>query len=223
MKMLCLIPSRGRPQAAKELVREFEKTETSCRVFFAVDENDPTLEQYIELVGEEMVAITPEAPVRGFVYPLNYWSRILKDDYDYFVFMGDDHRPRTVGWDRAFAKVIDMGADVVYGDDLLQGKRLATAGAISQRIVKAFNGMAPETLTHLFVDNFWMQLASDLGTLFYVSDVIIEHLHYVNGKAQKDELYEQVNAPALYTEDGKKYADYIASEEYKNIIASLKL
>jgi hypothetical protein len=136
--------------------------------------------------------------------------------------MGDDHRPRTKGWDKALAKVIDMGADIAYGDDLLQGRNLATAGVIAARIVRAFNGMAPDCLQHLYIDNFWMQVASDLKTLYYCSDVIIEHLHYINGKAPMDELYAAINAPERYREDGNRYHQYITGSEYKQIIESLR-
>jgi hypothetical protein len=222
MKMLALIPTRGRPQAAKELRYAFEQTESSCRLLFAVDEDDDKLEKYIDFLGEELVAITPSAGVRGVVYPLNYWTRIFKNDYDYFAFMGDDHRPRTIGWDKALAKVIDMGADVAYGDDLFRGKDLATAGVIASRIVRAFDGMAPDCLQHLYIDNFWMQVASDLKSLYYCGDVIIEHLHYINGKAVKDELYAAINAPERYQIDGERYKAYIASDEYKAIIDSLR-
>ena len=222
MKMVAMLPSRGRPQAAKELRYAFEQTEAQCRLFFAVDEDDPTLEKYIKFLGEEMVAITPSAGVRGVVYPLNYWARILKDDYDYFIFMGDDHRPRTKHWDTALAKIIDKGADVAYGDDLFRGKNLATAGVIAGRIVRAFDGMAPDCLQHLYIDNFWMQVASDLKSLYYVSDVIIEHLHYLNGKAPIDELYAAINAPERYSIDGERYRQFIDSDEYKKIIESLR-
>ena len=136
--------------------------------------------------------------------------------------MGDDHRPRTVGWDKALAKVIDMGADVAYGDDLFRGKNLATAGVIAGRIVRAFDGMAPDVLQHLYIDNFWMQVASDLKSLYYCSDVIIEHLHYINGKAPMDELYAAINAPERYQIDGERYKAYIQSDEYKSIIESLR-
>lgn len=222
MKMLALIPSRGRPQAAKELFKAFEQTQASCRLLFAVDEDDSKLEEYIETLGEEMVAITPSANVRGVVYPLNYWTRIFKNDYEYFAFMGDDHRPRTINWDSGLAKVIDMGADIAYGDDLFQGRNLATAGVIAGRIVRAFNGMAPDCLQHLYVDNFWMQVGSDLKSLYYCGDVIIEHLHYINGKAVKDELYTVINDPERYKVDGQRLKEYLAGDEYKSIIESLK-
>ena len=222
MKSLALLPSRGRPDAAKELADNFAETALITKLIYAVDEDDPTLDRYKELLGEEMVAVTPSAGVRGVVYPLNYWVRKYKDDYDYFAFMGDDHRPRTKGWDIVFAKVIDMGADIVYGDDLFQGKNLCTAGMISSRIIKAFNGMAPDVLQHLYIDNFWMQVGYDLKTLYYCPEVIIEHLHYINGKAEKDELYTVINSEERYQIDGQKFKAYVESDEYKKIIESLK-
>ena len=222
MKALALLPTRGRPEAAKELADNFAETALGTKLIYAVDEDDPTLEKYKELLGEEMVAVTPSAGVRGVVYPLNYWIRKYKDDYDYFAFMGDDHRPRTKGWDIVFAKVIDMGADIVYGDDLFQGKNLCTAGMISARVVRAFNGMAPDVLQHLYIDNFWMQIGYDLKTLYYTPEVIIEHLHYINGKAPMDELYAAINSEERYSVDGERFKAYIESDEYKNIIEGLK-
>ena len=222
MKSLALLPSRGRPKAAKELADNFAETALITTLIYAVDEDDPTLPEYQELLGEEMVAVTPSSGVRGVVYPLNYWIRQYKNDYDYFAFMGDDHRPRTKGWDIVFAKVIDMGADIVYGDDLFQGKNLCTAGMISSRIIKAFNGMAPDVLQHLYIDNFWMQVGYDLKTLYYCPEVIIEHLHYINGKAEKDELYTVINSEERYQIDGQKFKGYVESDEYKKIIESLK-
>lgn len=222
MKMLALLPSRGRPDAAKELADNFKETAFITKLIYAVDEDDPTLDRYKELLGEEMVAVTPSIGVRGVIYPLNYWVRQYKNDYDYFAFMGDDHRPRTKGWDVVFAKVIDMGADIIYGDDLFQGKNLATAGAISARVVRAFNGMAPDVLQHLYIDNFWMQIGYDLKTLYYCPEVVIEHLHYINGKAPMDELYAAINSDERYKVDGERFRDYIASDEYKKIIESLK-
>lgn len=222
MKMLALIPSRGRPQAAKELKDTFGQTESTCKLLFAIDEDDDTKQEYIDFVGQDMVLETPSAGVRGVVYPLNYWTRKFKDDYDYFAFMGDDHRPRTTRWDTSFAKFIDMGADIVYGDDLFQGKNLATAGVISARVVRAFNGMAPDCLQHLYIDNFWMQIGFDLGTIYYVPDIIIEHLHFINGKAPLDDLYSAINAPERYEIDGVRFRNYIVSDEYKAIIESLR-
>ncbi len=110
----------------------------------------------------------------GAVYLLDYSNYPL---YDYFVFMGDDHIPRTQGWDKAFIQALGQNTGIVYGDDLLQGANLPTAFGMSRDLVNELRGMTFPGCVHLFFDNFVKQLGLDLEYLKYLPDVIIEHLH----------------------------------------------
>ena len=53
-----------------------------------------------------------------------------------------------------------------------------------------------------------MDLGRGLGRLTYLPDVILEHAHYIVGKAEQDALYQEVNAPGMYSRDGEAYARY---------------
>jgi hypothetical protein len=140
---------------------------------------------------------------------LNFIANKYCEDYDYLVFMGDDHRPRTQDWDLLLAESIkDIKHGIAYGNDLLQGENLPTAVMQDARITRTLGYFSPPKQKHLFLDNFWKDLGTELGTLVYSPDVIIEHLHPFAGKAQLDAGYIEVNDKQVYIYDQMMYQEY---------------
>jgi hypothetical protein len=154
--------------------------------------------------------------------PLNYAARKYQDKYKYFTFVGDDHRPRTADWDAKLIEALQQAPSLAYGNDLLQGKRLPTMVAMTSDIVTALQGMVPPNMKHLYLDNFWKKLGEDLGSLTYLEDVIVEHMHPVAGKAAWDEGYVAVNAQEVYSADALAYRNYIGSEAYEVLLKKLR-
>ena len=197
-ELVVIVPSRNRPHAAAELAEAFRETctaDTELRV--VVDRDDPTAGLYPEpkIVGghTSMVdALNREALVaaQGSQRPAA------------IGFQGDDHRPRTKGWDQAYLDALaDLGTGIVYGNDLLQGEKIPTQCAMTADIVRTLGYMAPPDLVHLYVDNAWLALGRALGRITYLPDVVVEHLHPVAGKAEWDEGYARVNDPGMYDRD----------------------
>jgi hypothetical protein len=58
------------------------------------------------------------------------------------------------------------------------------------------------------MDNFWRLLGTELGTLVYCEDVILEHNHYVNKKAPTDNTYKTINSQEMYSLDSSAFNDY---------------
>ena len=217
--LVILVPSRGRPQNIEDLLFSLQETKTASELIVIVDDDDETLDQYIEL-GCKIMMIAKQG--KGMARPLNFAANIFKDDYRHFAFIGDDHRPRTEYWDQKLINALDeVGTGIAYGDDLLQGENLPTAVAMSGDIVRALEGMVPPGFIHLYLDNFWMQLGKDLKSFIYLPDVIIEHLHPVAGKAQWDENYRSVNAEEVYSADAKAFDQYINSQAYQDLLKAL--
>jgi len=217
--MVILVPSRGRPQNIEDLLFSLQETKTASELIVIVDDDDETLDQYIEL-GCKVMMIAKQG--KGMARPLNFAANVFKDDYRHFAFIGDDHRPRTEYWDQKLIDALDeVGTGIAYGDDLLQGENLPTAVAMSGDIVRALKGMVPPGFIHLYLDNFWMQLGRDLKSFIYLPDVIIEHLHPIAGKAQWDENYRSVNAEEVYSADAKAFDEYIQSEDYQDLLTAL--
>ena len=212
--LVVIVPSRGRPEAAVELVQAFADTCTADTFLaFAVDDNDPTRERYGE-VCDGVRSGTLILPSRTMVEALNMTAGHLPSHQAAFAvgFMGDDHRPRTVGWDKAYLDALrELGTGIVYGDDLLQGENLPTECAMTSDIVRALGYMAPPTLTHMYVDNFWLDLGQAAGCLRYLPDVVVEHMHPVAGKAEWTDGHKRVNDAAVYDADQRAYGEYRAS------------
>jgi hypothetical protein len=131
-------------------------------------------------------------------------------NYKYIGFLGDDHRPRTVGWDDKVIASLE-NHNVVYGNDLLQGENLPTAVFLRSEIIQKLGFMAPPTLVHLYLDNFWLELGK-ATTIEYLPDVIIEHLHPFAGKAEWSDSYREVNDQALYDRDQQAFNEYMATQ-----------
>ena len=217
--LVILVPSRGRPQNIEDLLFSLQETKTASELIVIVDDDDETLDQYIEL-GCKVMMIAKQG--KGMARPLNFAANVFKDDYRHFAFIGDDHRPRTEYWDQKLIDALDeVGTGIAYGNDLLQGENLPTAVAMSGDIVRALKGMVPPGFIHLYLDNFWMQLGRDLKSFIYLPDVIIEHLHPVAGKAEWDENYRSVNAQEVYSADAKAFDKYIKSEDYQDLLKAL--
>ena len=62
------------------------------------------------------------------------------------------------------------------------------------------------------MDNFWMTLGYALDALNYVPEAIIEHMHYLNGKANQDAGYSEVNSSDVYTHDRQVFEEYAANQ-----------
>lgn len=201
-----LVPTRGRPENAIRLTEAFNGTATllTSRLIFVVDYDDPRKQDYLDLVplGAE-VHLAPEymPKVRGMGPVLNYAAGKQWDNFSHLGFMGDDHIPRTTGWDEILCRELEGKPGVAYGNDLHQRGNLPTAAVISSFIVRTLGYMSAPNLEHLYIDNFWLELGKATH-LAYRDDIIIEHLHPDAGKAQRDEgyamstSYEQANADA---------------------------
>jgi hypothetical protein len=211
--LVVIVPSRGRPEAAAHLATTFAETGATARLVFAVDEDDPTATSYAAALGPYPATTIHYGPAPStMVKALNTVAGLYANEAYAIGFMGDDHRPRTPGWDRLYIDALrELGTGIVYGDDLLQGERIPTQVAMTADIIRAVGYMAPPVLTHLYVDNYWHDLGQAAGCLRYLPEVVVEHLHPVAGKAPWDEGYKRVNNSTMYQRDSDAYADYVGS------------
>ncbi len=221
MKMCVVVPSRGRPENAERLAQAFKDTNTEADLYIVIDNDDPKWNEYAK--SENYKKLPADNKTGGCAKSLNTGAVYLLDItkfplYDYFVFMGDDHLPRTKNWDKAFIQALGQNTGIVYGDDLLQGANLPTAFGMTRDLVNELRGMTFPGCVHLFFDNFVKQLGLDLEYLKYLPDVIIEHLHPAAGKAEMDEGYARVNQPKWYEQDLLTLQRYFTSPEYAELV-----
>jgi hypothetical protein len=215
-KVLLIVPTRGRPSKSIEFYDEFKKTSTITDLVFGLDDDDV---EYPRIDGV-LYEVNPRAMMNG---TLNLIANKYADQYEYIAFMGDDHRPRTPGWDVELVNSIkDIKHGIAYGNDLLQGRNLPTAVLLKSSIVKILGFMAPPAMKHLYLDNFWKDMGIELHSLFYRDDIIIEHLHFAAGKAVKDAGYAEVNSSEVFNHDRLAYLNYMTTQ-MSDDIEKLKL
>lgn len=241
--LVVIIPTRGRPGTVKEIIESFRET---CRedtfLAFIVDESDPAKAEYSDAVRDALYREDVQdgwrtwerkSPVKAgvFLTPAVNMVDAMNKAAGYFLnpeirangtvkaiaFMGDDHRPRTPGWDTWYLAALNKSPGFVYGNDLYQGKKIPTQVAISAPVVRALGHMAPDVLTHLYVDDYWKALGTAAGCLTYLPDIVVEHLHPVVGKAAWDEGYRRVNHPDMYERDGAAYGRYWAEHGSRDV------
>lgn len=213
--LVVIVPSRGRPDAIEDLLAAFAETCTAdTELAIAIDADDPQRAAYLKL-ADRLYSVSEQAS-GTMVSALNQAAEYATTDQ--FVtpgpfaigFMGDDHRPRTVGWDAAYLEALhDLGTGIVYGNDLLQGPNLPTQCAMTADIIRAVGHMAPPALRHMYCDNYWRDLGQQAGCLRYLPDVVVEHMHPFAGKAEWTEGHKRVNDRAVYDHDAHAYAAYV--------------
>lgn len=225
-----IVPTRGRPESALQVVNAVVDTRQihDTNVVLAVDDNDPMLDLYREVADTRSDAARVEVVTGGWmVAALNEAAiRVVSDSEVTAVgFLGDDHRPRTRGWDAAYLGALaELGAGVVYGDDLLQHEFVPTQCAMSASIIRALGWMAHPSLKHMYVDTLWRDMANVANRRRYLPDVVVEHLHYINGKATEDDGYRRVNAAEVFSADEQAFRALHASGQVRRagaVIAQL--
>ena len=204
-KVLLIVPTRSRPEASLEFYKSFIENSSITDLMFAIDEDDA--DNYPRIDGV-LYEINPRMGMNG---TLNYVALKYSKEYEYIVFMGDDHRIRTKDWDITLSSSIG-NKGLAYGNDLFQKENLPTSVMISSNIISAIGYMAPPNQKHLYLDDFWLLLGKKLDAIYYHSDVIIEHMHYTLGKSEVDELYSEVNDPSMYSADQVAFSDYVNNQ-----------
>jgi len=212
--IIVVTPSRGRAARLREMVEAVHSTALGdVRVMVGLDLDDPAdYEATIpEWVGNISSYRGPRKSLCGWTNHLALQALDGPNPPRYLASLGDDHRPRTHGWDRVLIEAIEnmAGPGFAYGNDLLQGKAMPTAWVVSAEVVRALGWMMLPGCAHMYVDAAVLALGQAAGRIAYRADVIVEHVHPLAGKASWDTSYRESNA------DGRYAADRAAFEAWR--------
>lgn len=220
--LLIIVPTRGRPEAVARVAQAWHDTgafRDGAALCFQHDADDSRRTEY----DRELRDIRAGAgfQLRSLLQPewlqlvpkLNSAARFYathSPEFRYIGFAGDDHLPRTEGWvGRYRTALAELGTGIVYCDDGYQGEKVPTQWAMTADIVRALGGMVPGDMEHMYCDNAIRVLGLEADCITYLPDTLIEHMHPVAGKAEMDDGYSRVNAPAQYARDQRALARWL--------------
>ena len=196
-------------------------------IHLGLDQDDPSRDRYVTGGSDDLkVRVTAERMTLS-----EYVNQLMVDalqdpDVDIVGFMGDDHRPRTNGWDsriRAAMAALGPGGGLVYCADGFQNEKLPTAAFFPRGLLERLGKFCPHhAMDHMYLDDYWLALGRAIGRVAYLDDVMIEHCHPIVGKAETDRIYEASAAKAvadqhawnLYRAAGKFAQDARAAEAW---------
>ena len=217
--LLILCPTRGRPAAAQEAYDSFILTAQldSSEIMFLIDDDDPEIGGY---EAHDYLHLTQPSP-GNMVHALNagaLWA-IENMEPKYIGFVGDDHRFRTPGWDIAFKGLLETrGGGMVYGNDTVRvDGDIPTQIVMSASIIQTLGWMGLPTCTHLYIDNVWRVIGDECKALFYMPDIVIEHLHPAAGKVEWDDGHKRVNTSQMYEHDAAAFSEWLSSQAESDI------
>jgi len=222
IKSVVVLPSRSRPEnLSRTLESVLEKT-ASSDILVAIDEDQQDL--YTSRLEGVIYDIGPAPQHIGVNAKLNRLANQLKDEYDYLLWAADDTLIKTNKWDTLLIKAIsDIRYGISHPEENTHDQRLLPSNGtcFDLRIVRTLGYLAPPTLKHLYIDNFWKRLGTDLGSIRFVPKVKIDHIHFTKDINLFDPLYAATNSRNRYEQDKQSFDIYL-DHQLKHDLAKLR-
>jgi hypothetical protein len=203
LSILC--PTRKRPENIRRLLNSLWDTmpsHSTVEILAYVDEDDDSYS------GEQF----PICLVRGpRIVMSDMWNVLAgKARGDLMMMMGDDVVFRTPGWNGMVGEEFAKSEDkilLVHGDDgAPRGKEFATLPIVHRRWFEILGHFSGPGYSSDFADTHPNDIADMIGRRKYLP-YVTEHMHWIHGKAEKDETYreaaernERDNPSKLYQE-----------------------
>lgn len=216
-KLLIVVPSRGRPKNVERLRKALVDTlTTDATVVVCLDDDDAW--QY-PVYADWAYLVEPRMRLAAWV---NFAVDRYRAGHTHMILLGDDVVPETVGWDeRLLAALSDVNFGISYGDDGIQHENLPTHAVVSLTMYDVLGWVALPLVKHLYLDNVWKVLAEFTGTLRYLPDVKLTHMHRNLGLAEDDLVYREANDSPQANADRAAFAAWHASSDFVEAAAAL--
>lgn len=190
-----LLPSRGRVANLRRFLEAHQKTAENSTVYVRIDNDDPALNDYTNLLIEYPQAASVIGPRVGFAASINELAKIAAEDgMTHLGMFGDDVLPITSGWDVLLVLGLGGRLGVAYGDDGLMDKHahdLPTHYVTQTEVYQRLGYLAPPGIKHLFLDNVAREIGRYLDNFQFVP-VKLRHLHpWAEGEELHDRTYAE--------------------------------
>lgn len=186
MKTAILIPTLNRPQYIKALIKNIREVTPEPHEIYFMTSNKET-----KIIARENGAICfNDVGETDLITRTNALYRLTDEP---LIYTGSDDMWCHEGWLSRLIEKIKEGYEVVVPQDLLNPngtQALITRKYIEEQscCVDVPNVVYYPGYKHDFAETEQFEVAKKRG-VFSRSDAVVEHLHWANGKNQKDEDY----------------------------------
>ena len=225
-----LTPTRNRPNNCDRFIKSLYETTQytgTLELLFYVDSDDPAKDIYKEIEERwqnnfwrvEFVIGEPMSVSKS-------WNIIAKKSLGDIMIMGnDDLVYKTVRWDsKLMAKLIELDNPyyLTWFNDGINGNRHCAFPVISREWYEALGYFSPGVFNFGYNDTWVYDIAKRVGKLNYMSEILVEHLHFSVGKSNMDDTYARNRTQEkgnLYRKDKEIYERTVEDR----IIAATKI
>ena len=211
-----LTPTRNRPNNCDRFIKSLYETTQytgTLELLFYVDSDDPAKDIYKEIEERwqnnfwrvEFVIGEPMSVSKS-------WNIIAKKSLGDIMIMGnDDLVYKTVRWDsKLMAKLIELDNPyyLTWFNDGINGNRHCAFPVISREWYEALGYFSPGVFNFGYNDTWVYDIAKRVGKLNYMSEILVEHLHFSVGKSNMDDTYARNRSQEkgnLYRKDKEIY------------------
>jgi len=190
-----LMPTRGRPALARRFldsVMETAEMPSLVEVVIYSDDDDPES----TVIGHPGLKTTH---IVGPRLPMGACNTACLAEAKGAVIMlaNDDIVCRTRGWDSRLYSVHGHHPDgiyLAYGNDLFKGRSLCAFPILSRHSCELIGNPFPADYKGAFIDYHLLDIFKRVAhrsqeRIFYLEDVIFEHMHFRSGKGPLDQTY----------------------------------
>jgi hypothetical protein len=206
--LLVMVPTRGRRAQCERLLESFTATATCADLTFIIDGDDRDTYDGMDWGQAACAVLDPRAYLTG---KLNATADAVVGAYRVLMWVGDDNRFVTPGWDKIMLDALEDlgGSGWIYPDDKRRSD-VPEHWMCSSDVVKALGWFAPPYMSHFYIDNTVGELGKRAGLIRYCPEAVIEHLHYsIAPDTAHDELYQS-------TEEKFGASDLAAFQEWRS-------
>ena len=215
-EILAICPSRERPFKAKRMIDSFnENSYGRIGLLYCLDEDDPMLYTYRIVLNDKCAyIIQPRKTITEIFngvyreFPPYHMYHLANDDFHY--------ETKDFDW-KVLAVEEKIGPGVFYGDDGYNKVRLCTIMFITNDLIEPLGWLQLPTLTHLYGDNVWGRIGSDLNRLVFIKNVKITHeVAWLDNK-YRDKIFERTNSEEMYRKDILAYTTWLRQQKGKDV------
>lgn len=195
-KISLLLPTRGRPHLVQRFFQSLIAETANLKdveVVLYIDEDDHGSHS-LDCDGVSLVKIVgPPLSMGGY-----NTACLNRSSGEIIMLMNDDVVIRTPGWDRVIVDLtssVPDGIYLAYTNDLHMRKRMCTFATLSRRTCEVMSRPYPEEYQGGFIDWHLLDVFKRLkykgyNRIYYLDQVVFEHLHFDAGKAEFDLTYQ---------------------------------